>query len=215
MSKILPRETYIILLIAGAMIGLFVYFGIFSKSAPKSSNTQIWRDNAPTKGNVNPTIKIVEFGDFECPTCKAMAPIFDHILQQNGDAALQFRYFPLPEHHFAKQTAVAAEVAAEQGKFWQMHDLLFQNQQSWVTLPSVTDSFGAFLTLVGADNSQFLSNQDQTAIDVVNLDDDTALALGLSGTPSIFINSIQYNGALSEKDINAAVSAARLDSNHH
>ncbi len=89
-------------------------------------------DPAHTKGSDTPKVLIVEFSDFQCPACATFTPFVSQIIADYpNDVAVHYRHFPLPMHPFADEAAQAAEAAAEQGKFWEMHDLLFDRQNDW------------------------------------------------------------------------------------
>lgn len=90
-------------------------------------------DPEHTKGSENPKVIIVEFSDFQCPACAGFTPFMEQVLNDYPEnVALQYRHFPLDMiHPYADAAARAAEAAAAQGKFWEMHDLLFERQQDW------------------------------------------------------------------------------------
>jgi protein-disulfide isomerase len=84
--------------------------------------------NSPVRGNPNATVTIVEFSDFQCPYCAGSVPVFKQVLTQYGDnVRLVFKHFPLSFHSRARPAARAALAAQEQGRFWEMHDLLFEH----------------------------------------------------------------------------------------
>lgn len=85
-----------------------------------------------TKGAESPKVIIVEFSDFECPACAGFTPFLEQILADYPqDLAVEYRHFPLTMHPTADEAARAAEAAALQGKFWEMHNLLFERQKDW------------------------------------------------------------------------------------
>lgn len=89
-------------------------------------------DPTHTKGASSPKVLIVEFSDFQCPACAGFTPFINQILADYPeDVAFQYRHFPLSMHPSADEAAQAAEAAAAQGKFWEMHDLLFERQNDW------------------------------------------------------------------------------------
>lgn len=118
------------------MLGVSSYsdlsFVIQEALASGEKNTIAVGSNPP-KGNQSAQVVIVEFSDFQCPACKAAEPYVQQILQNYaGKIVLYYRNFPLTQlHPFAEKAAEASECANEQGKFWEYHDLLFQNQQEW------------------------------------------------------------------------------------
>ena len=153
-------------------------------------------DGYAYKGSKKPRYTIVEFADFECFHCKDAAAALDTWLKNHSkDVKVVFKHFPLPSHTMAKQAAIAAEAAAEQGKFWPMHDALFANQQK------LTDTL--FLELakkIGLNLSRFkkdLSNP-RVLTRVENSIKEGTL-LGIEGTPALFFNGRQYFLSLDAK----------------
>lgn len=103
---------------------------------------QIEVGNAPIRGDKNAKITIVEFSDFQCPFCNRSYPTMKQILQDyKGKVRLVYKHLPIPSlHPNAQKAAEASECANEQGKFWEFHDQLFENQTTWSTLPQTTPS---------------------------------------------------------------------------
>jgi protein-disulfide isomerase len=144
------------------------------------------------KGRENAPITLVEYGDFECPYCKLAYPIVKEIQKIEGDnLKFVFRNFPLSEiHSHAVHAACAAEAAAKQGKFWEMHDLLFENQEALEDQDLIT--YAKNLNL----NIQQLK-KDMTSegiIKKVKSDFMGGVRSGVNGTPTFFINGIRFNG---------------------
>ena len=92
--------------------------------------------NAQTKGSKNATVTIVEFSDFQCPYCERAYPVINAVLKTYGDKVLlAYKHFPLVTiHPHAQKTAEAAVCAAEQGKFWEFHNALFEHQSDWSSI---------------------------------------------------------------------------------
>jgi len=154
---------------------------------------------------------VVEFADYECPGCAAVAPILADIASSNG-MTLVYRYFPLDSIHAnADASARAAAAAAHLGRFWQMSAALYARQNEWKDL-SATDAdafFGTLASGIGLDVAAWqeaYASSDIAA--VVDTDRQAAVALGLNGTPTIFINGLLYSGALTSDSIRAALAAA-------
>lgn len=159
----------------------------------------------------NGAVEVVEFADFQCPGCAAVAPILADMAASNT-MTLVYRYFPLGDiHPNAEASSRAAAAADRQGAFWPMSEALYARQSAWEALPA-TDADAYFLALAGelglaADRWQV----DYTSAEVaaaVSTDRGAALALGLSGTPTLFIAGRQYTGALSADGIRAAIASA-------
>lgn len=147
---------------------------------------------APTKGPENAPITIVEFSDFQCPFCKRVLPTVNDIMKNNeGKIRLAFRQHPLPFHPNATPAAKASLAANEQGKFWQMHDLLFENQQdlSEETIKKLAKQAGLNMTKFEAD---WKSNKFDEQI---KQDIQFSTTNGATGTPAFFINGVLLSGA--------------------
>jgi protein-disulfide isomerase len=137
-------------------------------------------------GNTDSKIILVEYGDYQCPHCSHAYPLVKKLLKEEGRFFLfVFRNFPLQEvHPQAFMAAVSAEAAGLQGKFWQMHDIIFENQQ--LLNDNIFLDFARSLKL---DLNLFLSDIKNTAILAkVENDFESGIRSGVNGTPSFFIN---------------------------
>lgn len=200
------KETGILVSIVAAVLVLAGALILLGGNNSSSTSTQsVWRSDAPIRGNANAKVQLVEFGDFQCPACKAMEPAVADILKNYpNDVVLQYRYFPLTQiHKNALNAAVAAEIAKQNGQFWQMHDSLFANQDSWAEMDNPTDTFAKLAVLAGVDEGTFRSSYTnrQSALDSINLDQQASTNLNLNGTPSFFINGHAYSGQLTEASL--------------
>lgn len=156
-----------------------------------------------TKGDVEGHVVLVEYLDFECEACGAYYPIIKSLEKQfDKDITFVARYFPLPGHKNGLPAALAAEAAGRQGKFWEMHDLLFERQKEWgekqVETPEVFEAFAAELQL---DMEKFRA--DVASADVrarVQRDIDSGRALGVNSTPSFFVNGERLENPKSERE---------------
>lgn len=158
------------------------------------------RKDQPTEGKSGAKVTIVEFGDFQCPFCKSF---FQNTLPQikstyidTGKAQLIFRHFPLTQLHVNAQiSAVAAECANQQGKFWPYHDLLYTNGQAdgtnldKLSLEKYADQLGLNKGTLGFGKNKFNQCLESNAtLATVNADQTEGTKDGVSGTPSFFIN---------------------------
>ncbi len=154
-------------------------------------------DADPMKGNTkNPLITIVEFSDFQCPFCSRVNPTLDQVMKNYGDQVrIVFKQNPLPFHKEAPAVHDAALAAHQQGKFWEMHDLLFKNNKAWKgqNMDELVKGYAQQLGLNMAKfNAYYDSNKGEEKIKA-----DQALAgkVGARGTPNFFINGVQLIGA--------------------
>ncbi len=192
-----------VLLVAGA------YGGGSPTGSPGSSGSSLAPAGSPHLGNG--PVEVVEFADFQCPGCAAVAPILTGIASAD-EITLVSRYFPLDSIHAnANASARAAAAADQQGSFWQMSAALYARQDAWKDL-SATDADAFFMALAGDLGLDVAAWQSAYASDevaaVVDADRQAATGLGLNGTPTIYINGRQYTGGITADAIRAAIAAA-------
>ncbi|MBM7478098.1 DsbA family protein [Oerskovia jenensis] len=159
-------------------------------------------------GDPDAPVTIVEFGDFECPYCHDAAPVLRTVVEESGgQVRLVFRHFPLFEvHPYALTAALAAEAAGAQGRFWDMHDLLFAHQDR-------LDDVGLahWAQKLGLDGASVVGDAAQQHGDVVERDYLAGGALGVRGTPTVYVDGERYRGRVTEDGVRAAVAAALAD----
>lgn len=149
--------------------------------------------NSPVRGRRDAPVMIVEFADYECPYCQRMYPELKKLLGEFGDkVALVFKDSPLPNHSRAPKAAEAARCAGEQGKFWEFHELLFEGGRK-LELAQLKQN-ARELKLDAAPFDQCLDSGSQAAL--VQKDAAQAQRLGLTGTPSFFVNGHFLSGAV-------------------
>ena len=140
----------------------------------------------PVEGNPDATVKIVEFSDFQCPACGAAAPTVKKIMEEYGDkVSLEYKHFPLTSiHAFAFNAAEASECANDQGKFWEMHDMMFEKQDD-LTIGSLKK----YAETIGLDTEKFNNCLDSNAkAKYVTADFNEGIGKGVDSTPSFFVN---------------------------
>jgi len=151
-------------------------------------------------------VTILEYGDFECPTCKQAAPAVKLLLERFASRVrFVYRHFPLEQPHpHALGAAQAAECAAGQGKFWQMHDLLFANSQHLArrNLQSYAASLGLDLARFNAELD------DQVYLQRIREQMDGARASGVRGTPGFFVNGVIQDVSFGLQGLSQATEAA-------
>ena len=146
------------------------------------------------KGGAAAPVVIEEFADFQCPTCAVLHPTVQQIQAAYGDRVkIIFRNFPLQSlHPNAYDAAVAAEAAGLQGKFWDMQNLLFNNQQAWANSSNHRQMFEEYAQRIGLDVEQFKNDMAGVAAKQrVDKDLERARAMNLGGTPTFIINGNQ------------------------
>jgi Na+/H+ antiporter NhaA len=157
------------------------------------------------RGSLEGPVTVVEYGDFECPFCGQAEPVVRELLGDFGDVRYVWRHLPLNDvHPHAQLAAEASEAAAEQGAFWEMHDLLFDNQDALEA-----DDLIGYAERLGLDVERF-SEDLRTRLGAARVADDVDSAdlSGVSGTPTFFINGRRHYGAYDIATLSAAVRAA-------
>ncbi|HLY68145.1 MAG TPA: DsbA family protein [Puia sp.] len=144
------------------------------------------------QGNASAPIELVEFGDYQCPHCGRAYPIIKSIQKKLGNKLkFVFRNFPLAEAHpYATHAAIAAEAASAQNKFWEMHDIIFENQDR-LDDPHLVH----YAEKIGLNVAKFKTDFEKPEFaEKVENDFESGIRSGVNGTPSFFINGQKYNG---------------------
>jgi protein-disulfide isomerase len=202
MKRLLPFAIIVIVL-GGAVAGGWYWWHAAQKSAPVSnapnagmppvsaSSPMPGAEPPHIRGPENAPVTLEEFGDFECPPCGAFYPTLKTIEGEYGPRLrVIFREFPLTQMHpHALSAAHAAEAAGVQGKFWEMHDLLYENQNIWKDAFDVRPIFEGFAGRIGLDVERFKRDQTGDIVDArITRDGIRGHSLGVNGTPTVFIN---------------------------
>jgi protein-disulfide isomerase len=143
------------------------------------------------RGNPNAPVTLEEYGDFQCPPCGMFAAFLGQ-LEKEYDSRLRviFRNFPLKAHEHARDAALAAEAAGLQGHFWEMHDVLYREQETWSKAPNARELFESYAGTIGLDLDKFKKDMDsEQAKARVEADRQRGDALGIQTTPTMFINN--------------------------
>jgi protein-disulfide isomerase len=158
--------------------------------APEAPVMQIAVDDQPVKGSPAAPVTIVEFTDFQCPSCAGAHPVLDRLVAEYGNRLrLVVRDFPLEQHEFAAKAAEAAEAARAQGKYWEYAAVLFANQKALSV-----DKLKAYATQVGLDRQKFDAALDSGQMaDKVQRDLMDGIRLGVNSTPFFFVNGRATN----------------------
>ena len=169
-------------------------------------------------GSDDAPVEIIEFADFQCPACGRhailTAPDIMRRMVATGTVKLTFKDMPLDIHPNAVPAAMAAACSNEQGKFWEMHDQLFFNQNKWASARRPAGIFRDYAELLGLDGSQFrecLSSRRYAGRIEASIRE--ALALGVGSTPSFLINGRLYQGTMGFDRFNAIVDSLTAAAN--
>ena len=150
------------------------------------------------QGTADAPVTLLEYGDFECSHCGEAYGIVKEIQERLGDRLrFVYRNFPLTQvHRHAESAAEASEAAAAQGKFWEMHDTLFENQQN-LAQPALLN----YAAEISLDEEQFADDlENETYREKVEADFMSGAESGVNGTPTFFINGVRYDGNWRSED---------------
>ncbi len=143
-------------------------------------------------GKADAKVTIIEYGDYQCPGCKAAAPVLKTVAAKYpDDVKLIFRNFPLPGHGNARAAAAAAEAAGLQGKYWEMHDNLYNLQNDWAGLSGQNrlDTFARYAEGLGLNGKKFLDDMNSKEVTAkINYDRALGGKAKVTATPGIFVN---------------------------
>lgn len=190
MKRYLPFAIIAIVLAAAVSAG----FWMFRSTQPQPSATPgptsspvPTTDVATTKG----VVTIEEFGDYQCPPCGALHPTLKTLKSEYGNRLrLVFYHYPLIQiHSHALEASYAAVAAGLQGKFWEMHNLLYENQSAWSEVGDFRPVAINFARQIGLDTTRFMKDMNGLKVmALVSADEQRANALGVNSTPTVFIN---------------------------
>ena len=178
-----------------ALGGIFVYSSSKSKTPTVTSTASVTNHST---GNLNSKVEVLEYADFQCPACGQFFPITSAVQQKYKDTVkFTFRHFPLDSiHRNARAASRAAEAAGQQGKFFEMHDLLYQNQQAWSDTSDPLTIFSGYAQQLGLDVAAFkVYYAGEAANASINADLQEGQKKGVNGTPTFFIAGKQVDNA--------------------
>lgn len=186
-------------LIAMALLVIFIGAGIVGLVwliAKNSSTAVSGGTAAPISasdhviGNPQAAVTLIEYSDLQCPACAAYYPLIKQVTSTMGNAVyFAYRHFPLAQHANARLAAQATEAAALQGKFWEMHDYLFERQQTWADMKDPLDEFVKYAAAIGLDAEMFRADIASDAVKAkVQSDMNSGIAAGVNSTPSFYLN---------------------------
>jgi protein-disulfide isomerase len=207
------------LLDAGMLVCAFMLTGLvlrreLTRAGPSRPAEPVpvsnWRELAAGRLRIGPAsapVTIVEFSDFQCPYCARFArEVFAPLRRRDSRVTIVYRHWPLSIHEHAFDAAVAAECAADQSRFEQFHDALFDDQQS-----IGSRSWSSFAATAGVPDTVVYRKclASDAARKRVEVDRQFALGLGARGTPTFIVNGLMLSGALDSARIDALVKASR------
>jgi protein-disulfide isomerase len=182
----------VIIVVTAALIALFS-FNNKSKDNEGSNDTKTntSQGSEHTEGEGKKGVTLVEFGDFQCPACRQYFPLVKELKTAYGeDLKFQFRHFPLTSlHPNAFLGSRAAEAAGKQGKFFEMHDLLYTNQDEWSKAANPTSVLESYASQLSLNIEQFKKDMTSSEVNaIINADLKAGQAIGANSTPTFVLN---------------------------
>ena len=214
----MKNKTTLWLIVAVVIIGSI--FGIvrlasISKTDESNLTASAISDSENIKGDKDAKATLIEYSDFQCPACGAYHPILKKVTDNLGaQVRFAYRHFPLPQHKNAKLAATVAEASGKQGKFWEMHDLIFQNQSDWSEEKNASVIFAKYANDLGLNLEQF--QKDLTSEEIkakIENDYKSGIKAGVNSTPSFFLNGKKMENPRNYDDFKNAIEQALGQSN--
>jgi protein-disulfide isomerase len=167
------------------------------------------QESMHVRGPAGAPVTLEEFGDFQCPPCGMISgPLLEIEKDYGPKLRVIFRNFPFPNHEHALEAAYAAEAAGLQGRYWEMHDLLYKEQASWSKAPDAKQLFVSYAKILGLEMDRFEADVAGPTVKArITADQERGKSLGVKATPSIFIN----NQGLPPKSLNPTALRAAID----
>ena len=163
------------------------------------------------KGPENAKATLIEYSDFQCPACASYFPLINQAVDEFKDGLrVVYRHYPIREiHQNAQLSAQAAEAAGKQGKFWQFHDKLFDFQSAWSESGNAKEMFIGYAQDMDLNVDQFKTDLDSSeAADNVQSDYQSGLRLGISSTPTFFLNGTRIKNPGSYEELKSLIQSA-------
>jgi protein-disulfide isomerase len=206
MRRWLPFVIVIVVGVATIVSGFALYRAKRPTQLTKTSEIGA----AHVLGPSDAPVTLEEYGDFQCPPCgKLSEPINQLQHDYNPRLRVVFHHFPLVNHQHAREAAWAAEAAGLQGKFWQMHDMIYHEQDVWSKSLDARVLFQAYAGYIGLNVERFKKDMESPQVkERVDADQKQGTSLGIKNTPTIFIN----NHEIDPKQLNPTGLRATIDS---
>jgi protein-disulfide isomerase len=177
-------------LASGPLLGQTIQPSRLGSAADETISGKGLAKSVHIRGNPEAAVTLEEFGDFECPTCKEFATFLDQVIKEyDPRVRLIFRNFPLAMHAHARDAALAAEAAGMQGRYWEMHDMLYREQAVWSSATSPRTLFTSYAETLRLDLRQFEKDMDSNKVrERIESDQARAKSLGVKIAPSLFVD---------------------------
>ena len=201
------RNPFVVIgVILVVLIGGSIWYGSTVSSTYDEGVTVV----AHSKGSDAASVVLTEYSDLQCPACGQFQPVVEEVLAEYGDQIkFEYKHFPLSQlHPYAEPAARAAEAAGQQGKFFEYVNLLFKNQATWSQSRTPVAAFIEYANELGLDMDQFSRQQRSPLLQAqIRSQFNEARGLGLTGTPSFFLNGVKMD-IKSVDDFKATIAGA-------
>lgn len=206
------KKALVIALILGA-VGFFGYkiYAFFTAPVPEVVQEPVEIVGSDwTKGSQEYEVTLLEYGDFQCPACASYFPMVKQLLEEYPEELrVVYRHFPLPSHKNAYAAALAAEAAGDQGKFWEMHDILFEKQDDWANVFNPKDKFVEYAQGLELDTERFVSfYESDEAKEKVDADMLSGNKLGVNATPTFYLDGDKLESVGSYQELSSKIKEA-------
>jgi protein-disulfide isomerase len=215
MKRYLPFVIVAAVALLAAGAGAMLYRAKVRASAGGNSTVAGAPANAAeqllhTRGDVAAPVTLEEFGDFQCPSCATVSGIIGRLESEYGHSLrVIFREYPLTMHAHAMEAALAAEAAGLQGRFWEMHDLLYKNQDAWSNAPEVRTIFAGYARSLRLDEERFVKDLNSNEVrNRVFWEGQQGVSRGVQSTPTLFVNGRRLELPFTETHLRAEINAA-------
>lgn len=202
--------------IIGSIFGI-IKLASLSPSEESSLTASTISDSENVKGDKTAKVTLIEYSDFQCPACSSYYPILKKVNDELGaQVRFAYRHFPLSQHKNAKLASTVAEAAGKQGKFWEMHDMIFQNQSDWSEEKNASVIFAKYATDLNLNLEQFQKDLSSEEIKAkIESDYKSGIRAGVNSTPSFFLNGkkMEQNQTRNYEDFKNAIEQSLGKSN--
>lgn len=198
----------VVLVVAGLVGALVPRPGAITTTPQEIGEIPALSATDHARGKLDSATVFIEYGDFQCPACGVYYPLVKQLEKEYGDRVkFVMRHFPLTEvHPNALPAAYASEAASAQGKFWEMHDMLFEHQKDWDTSANAKTIFLSYAKNLGLDTAKFESDMSSSAVaDFVAGQQSGGNLAGIDSTPTFFLNGRKIPNPRSYDEFKAAI----------
>ncbi len=203
------KRLVIALFVAGSVGGIF-WYNSTRPTVPTIAPLVVVEDDW-IKGNKEASVTLIEYLDFECEACGAYYPVIKRLSEEfKNEVRFVNRYFPLPGHKNSQTAARAVEAAGKQGKYWEMYDIVFENQSSWGEKQAPDPAiFEGYTQQLGLDLAKFRRDvASQEVKDRIERDRSAGVKLNIQGTPTFFLNGEKIQNPRGYEDFKKLIQSA-------